>query len=790
MIAAFRNHLIISICAVTTVFPCVADSKSVKDMFVEVSGGIVVVLALDVGGKQTGQGSGVVVGKNEVVTNCHVVSGARTIAIRQAADARGRETYRMEAKLVARIEQHDLCLLSVKELSAPPAATPVPLATAHSVSIGEEIYAIGAPQGLDLSISRGIVSQLRGDYGKKSAPIIQTDAAISPGSSGGGLFNENGELLGITTFKFSGGASEGLSFALPVKWVKELLAHAGVKIAAGQERKRCFSSPTTDCLLTEALEVVETGEIDVAHVRVSALVNIARAQAETGDKIGAEKTLADAMQTARTIDDASARAEALGNIATAQAEAGDKIGARKTLAKAIQTAREIDHASARAWVLQGIARAQAETGNIAGATQAAREINDVRSRAWTLRDIARTQAKSGDIAGAVETTGEITGVWKKEPTYPQGLPVPDTFLKGYYDAYHDKSFPHLDYDSYTQAVKKDLEEDKSLLKRMGDELYVFYRHRMDRNAFDAKFGLDGWLKKYHLQQQNDDVVVALAGALSGIATAQAETGDKTGARKTLTEAMQITGTINDAADRAEALRDIARAQAQTGDTVGAMQIAGTIDDTSALAGALSGIATARAEMGDKIGARKTLTEAMQITGTINDAADRAEALHGIARTQAKTGDKIGARKTLAEAVQTAGTIDNAAFRVLVLRGIAEAQAETGDKIGARKTLAEAMQAAGEIVSLEDFPEDFPLNRAGVLQGIAIAQAEIEDITGALQTAGEIDRAFRSGPLRDIARTQAETGDTTGAMDTASKIEEDDDLAVALAQIAVAIARTK
>ncbi len=788
MIAAVRNHLIIAICAVATFSPCVADSKSVKDMFAEVSGGIVVVLALDAGGRQTGQGSGVVVGKNAVTTNCHVVSGARTIAVRQAADIRGHETYRMKAELIARNEQRDLCLLSVKELSAPPAATPVPFAAARSVSIGEEVYAIGAPQGLDLSISRGIVSQLRGDYGKKSAPIIQTDAAVSPGSSGGGLFNENGDLLGITTFKLSGGASEGLSFALPVEWVKELLAHAGVKITAGQERKRCFSAPTTDCLLTEALEVVKTGEIDVAHVRVSALVNIATAQAETGDKIGAEETLADAMQTARTIDDASARAEALGNIATAQAAAGDKIGARKTLTEAIQTAKEIDHASARAWVLQGIARAQAETGNNAGATQAAREINDARSRAWTLRDIARTQAKSGDIAGAVQTTGEITGVWKKEP-YPQGLPVPDTFLKGYYDAYQDK-FQDIPFEQFEGLVENRILQDPKFLKKMGDDLYNFYRHRMDRNAFDAKFGLDGWLKKYHLQQQNDDVVVALAGALSGIARAQAETGDKIGARKTLRDAMQTARTIDDAADRAEALLDIAKTQAEIGDIAGAMQIARTIDDTSALAGALSGIAKAQAETGDKMGARKTLSDAMQTARTINDAADRAEALLDIARAQTKTGDKIGAKETLADAVQTAKAIDFAVARAWVLQGTAGAQAEAGDKLGARKTLADAVQTAEEIASLEDFPEDFPLNSVGVMQGIARAQAEIGDITGAMKIAGTIDRAFRSGPLRDIARAQAETGDTTGAMDTASKIEEDDDLVVALAQIAVALSRIK
>ena len=585
MTGAFRNHLIIAICAVTTVFPCVADSKSVKDMFAEVSGGIVVVLSLDVGGRQTGQGSGVVVGKNEVTTNCHVVSGARTIAVRQAADIRGHETYRMKAELIVRNKQRDLCLLSVKELSAPPAATPVPFAAARSVSIGEEVYAIGAPQGLDLSISRGIISQLRGDYGKKSAPIIQTDAAVSPGSSGGGLFNENGDLLGITTFKLSGGASEGLSFAVPVEWVKELMMYAGVKIAAGRERKRCFSYPTIACLLTQALEAVEVGEIDATDY-ISTLVEIATAQAKTGDKIGARKTLAEAMQ---------------------------------------QTAREIP-------------------------------LLDLLRDSF-LYEIAKAQAEIGDIAEAMQIAGTI------------------------------------------------------------------------------------------------DEVGSRSGALSGIAAAQADMGDKLGAKEILTVAIQTVERINSVASRARAL---------------------------------SGIARVQADMGDKLGAKKTLTEAIQTAGRSNEVRSRAVALSQIAAAQADMGDEIGARETFAETMQAAGRINNAMDRVIALRLIATAQAETGAKIGARKTLAEAIQTAREISSLEGIPL-----RAWAFRDIARAQAEIGDIAKAMQIAGTIDEVgSRSGALSGIAVAQAEIGDIKGAMNTASKITENDDLAVALARIAVALSRIK
>ena len=574
MTVAFRNHLIIIVFAVTTVSPYPADGKSVKDMFAELSSSIVVVLTFDDGGRKTGQGSGVVVGKNEVVTNCHVVSNARTIAVRQAVDVRGRETYLMEAELVARNEQRDLCLLSVKELSVPPAAPPVTFAAVRSVSIGEEVYAIGAPQGLDLSLSRGIISQLRGNYGKQSAPIIQTDAAISPGSSGGGLFNENGELLGITTFKFSGGASEGLSFALPVEWVKELMMHAGVKIAAGRERKRCFSSPTIDCLLTQALEAVEAGEIDATDY-ISTLVKIATAQAKTGDKIGARKTLAkamqqtareisllegesirgllrdsflyeiakaqaeigdiaEAMQTAREISslegvDVLLRASAFRDIARVQADMGDKLGARETLTEAIQTAGRINEAHSRARALSSIARVQADMGDKLGAKetlteaiQTAGRINEVHSRAGALSGIATAQTDMGDEIGASETFAEAM-----------------------------------------QAAGR------------------------INNAMSRVI------------------------ALRLIATAQAETGAKIGARKTLAEAIQTAREISSLKGiplRAWAFRDIAKVQAKIGDIAMAMQIAGTIDDVGSRSGALSDIAVAQAETGDVKGAMNTASK--------------------------------------------------------------------------------------------------------------------------------------------------------------------------------------
>ena len=214
--------LIAVLSGITGAMSPAAYGKSAKEVFAEVSSGIVVVVPMNLSGSKVALGSGVVVSKSHVATNCHVISGARQIAVRQAADAHARVTHRMMAKLTAQYPERDLCLLFVAGLSNSPALVPVPLGSARDASIGDEVYAIGAVQGLDLSLSRGIVSRLRSSDGKNTAPVIQTDAAVLSGFSGGGLFDRQGKLIGIMTFKPSSSGAGGLSRAIPVEWVNEL----------------------------------------------------------------------------------------------------------------------------------------------------------------------------------------------------------------------------------------------------------------------------------------------------------------------------------------------------------------------------------------------------------------------------------------------------------------------------------------------------------------------------------------------------------------------------------------
>ncbi len=172
---------------------------SPQELFHRVSPTVVVVETLDGQGRRQSQGSGVIIAPSIVVTNKHVIIDGETTRVR-----RGQESW--EASIAAVDPDADLCLLLVIGLQAPDINT----RESSSLQIGERVFAIGAPEGFELSLSDGLVSGIR-KRGETS--VIQTTAAISPGSSGGGLFDEKGNLVGITTFFVED--AQALNFALP-----------------------------------------------------------------------------------------------------------------------------------------------------------------------------------------------------------------------------------------------------------------------------------------------------------------------------------------------------------------------------------------------------------------------------------------------------------------------------------------------------------------------------------------------------------------------------------------------
>lgn len=134
-----------------------------------------------------------------LITNYHVVKEGVSFEIQRGAR-------KWPATLVATNPDNDVAELRVEKLNAPA----VPTRPFSSLAIGEHVYAIGAPEGLELTLSEGLISSLRESGTDR---VIQTTAAISPGSSGGGLFDTSGRLVGITVAYLKEG--QNLNFALP-----------------------------------------------------------------------------------------------------------------------------------------------------------------------------------------------------------------------------------------------------------------------------------------------------------------------------------------------------------------------------------------------------------------------------------------------------------------------------------------------------------------------------------------------------------------------------------------------
>ncbi len=174
-------------------------------VFDKVKDAIVVVKTFDSKGKPKGLGSGVLISPGKIATNYHVVKGGASYKV-----YRGKQT--IDATLYAEDQDKDICILDAKGITGKPAE----LGKATSLKVGVPVYAVGAPQGLELSLSDGIVAQLRSG----PPPFIQTTAAVSPGSSGGGLFDGEGRLVGLITLYIEGG--QNLNFAMPVEWVGEI----------------------------------------------------------------------------------------------------------------------------------------------------------------------------------------------------------------------------------------------------------------------------------------------------------------------------------------------------------------------------------------------------------------------------------------------------------------------------------------------------------------------------------------------------------------------------------------
>ena len=167
------------------------------------------------------QGSGIIVETNRVLTNCHVIAEAKDIQVRFF------DSQSAPGKLVGRYATLDLCVIEVPTQSR----RTVEIRSLASIKPGLRVVAIGNPLGLTASVSEGIVSGIRESEGFK---LLQHSAPTSPGSSGGGLFDAESRLIGLTTS--SNVSGQNINFAIPAEYIQLLAMTPTPTQVSGTER--------------------------------------------------------------------------------------------------------------------------------------------------------------------------------------------------------------------------------------------------------------------------------------------------------------------------------------------------------------------------------------------------------------------------------------------------------------------------------------------------------------------------------------------------------------------------
>jgi len=194
-----------------------SSAQNVQDMVKQLGQAVVQVRTPE------GLGSGFFVNPDGyLITNFHVIEGETEISVEVYSQNDGqldRETYR-QVRIIAINKFHDLALLHIEDKNAPKFKY-ITLGSSDALNVGDSVFAIGSPMGLERTVTEGILStktrELEGEL------YLQTTAQINPGNSGGPLFNMAGEVVGITNMKILFG--EGLGFAIPVELVKNFLDH-------------------------------------------------------------------------------------------------------------------------------------------------------------------------------------------------------------------------------------------------------------------------------------------------------------------------------------------------------------------------------------------------------------------------------------------------------------------------------------------------------------------------------------------------------------------------------------
>jgi S1-C subfamily serine protease len=219
-ISSTHTVTVTTVVARTTVTTTLSGEETMTpvDLFKKVEGSVVAVLVITPSGSS--QGSGFVYDdQGHIVTNNHVVEGQQSISVTFL------DGTSVSANLVGTDVYGDLAVLSIPDPQH--SLQPILLGNSSALQVGEQVAAIGNPFGLSGSMSLGIVSQLgrstTGTSGYLMIDLVQTDAAVNPGNSGGPLLDMQGEVVGVNTLIFTqSGASEGVGLAIPSNTVSRI----------------------------------------------------------------------------------------------------------------------------------------------------------------------------------------------------------------------------------------------------------------------------------------------------------------------------------------------------------------------------------------------------------------------------------------------------------------------------------------------------------------------------------------------------------------------------------------
>lgn len=213
--------------------PAVAQVLSVADLVKQVKPAVVYVATFDARGQQDGFGSGFVVDESGlIVTNLHVLAGSASASVRMA-----------DGEIYDKVEvmdfdaRRDLAVVRIRPFKKLPV---VPLGDSDQVDVGEDAIAVGNPKGLEHTVSSGLVSGFRQSEGYRE---IQISVPISPGSSGGPLFNRQGRVIGVTSAGIVSQGAQNLNFAIPINYVKPMVQAKGPAISLAELNQKLGQTP-------------------------------------------------------------------------------------------------------------------------------------------------------------------------------------------------------------------------------------------------------------------------------------------------------------------------------------------------------------------------------------------------------------------------------------------------------------------------------------------------------------------------------------------------------------------